>query len=112
MSGMKMRSKINDKFTRGIRMKKIRKLLLLAAVTAMLIPGCGKTETEPEPAEPVVTEPVESAAPEEALQEIITDQLEPGEELPDGKKYSSLTGEIISKKSIQAKTYGDHAADR
>ena len=79
-------------------MKKIQKLLLIAAVTAILLPGCGKKEDVTEPVEPVVTEPVESSAPEEPLQEIVTDQVAPGEELPDGKKYSSLTGEIISKK--------------
>ncbi|MCR5417973.1 MAG: DUF3048 domain-containing protein [Lachnospiraceae bacterium] len=78
-------------------MKKIKVMLLLAVSTAVLAFGCGKKEEEPAP-EPVVEE-----VTEQPLEEIQTDVAEEEEvdpnrvEPPAGKKFSTLTGEVIEK---------------
>lgn len=77
-------------------MKKLRLLLMLAVSTTFLMTGCGKKEEVPEPEPEVVEEeqPQEVEVVEEpVMEEIITDDV-----LPEGKEYSSLTGEIIDKK--------------
>ncbi len=78
-------------------MCKIRAKLILGVVSACLLFGCGNKEPEQQAVEPtpVAAEPVKE---EEPLEEIVTDMPDPGEQLPKGKAYSSLTGEVISKK--------------
>lgn len=79
-------------------MKKMKVLLLTALSVACILSGCGNTEEQPVPEVevPVQEEVVESKP---VVEEIITDE-EPVfvEELPEGKKRSSLTGEIIDEK--------------
>ncbi|MCR4691787.1 MAG: DUF3048 domain-containing protein [Lachnospiraceae bacterium] len=74
-------------------MKKARIMLLIAALTVGTLCGCQKKE--PEVQEPVIDDTAQVQPEAEALPEIITDQVPEGEDLPDGKKYSSLTGEIV-----------------
>ena len=77
-------------------MKKMKVLLLVALSAACILSGCSKPEEVPEEI-PVQEETVVEQEP--VVEEIITDE-EPVfvEELPEGKKRSSLTGEIISEK--------------
>ena len=76
-------------------MKKIRVMLLLAAVSASMLIGCGKKEEEAVVAE----EPVAEETAAEPLEEIVTDTEEDVNVVkpPKGKRFSTLTGEVVEK---------------
>ncbi len=77
-------------------MKKMKLLLLTALSVACILSGCGKTE-EPATEETPVQEEVSDYEP--VVEEIITDQeTVVADEVPEGMKRSSLTGEIIDEK--------------
>ncbi len=77
-------------------MRKALGAFLIATLSMSMIVGCGKKEEEPAP-EPVI-EDTQPQVVEEPLEEIVTDVVEEGQPLPDGKEYSPLTGEIEDKK--------------
>lgn len=74
-------------------MRKMKLLLLTALSVACILSGCGKSEEPATEETPVQEEVVEN---EPVVEEIITDEEDVFvDELPEGKKRSSLTGEII-----------------
>lgn len=77
-------------------MKKMKLFLLAALSVACILSGCGKTE-EPVTEETPVQEEVSDYEP--VVEEIVTDE-EPvvADEIPEGMKRSSLTGELVDEK--------------
>ncbi len=83
-------------------MKKMRVILLTAAISTAMLAGCGKKEEEMPVAEPVI----EEAAEDTTLEEIETDVEEDAANTvkpPKGKRFSTLTGEVIGKKTYQTR---------